>query len=122
MGANNEFKTESGQKLGRKAWEVQGNSGEVPGASQTAAGRFVSPCPKWIFHVSPHGPGSVTRADVNYIFSSYFPTKFEPMASDFQLGGTQKERFIFLKKYFEHNERRRRRPSSGTQHDFHFPI
>ena len=72
MGAKNEFETKSGQKRGRKAWEVQGNSGEVPGASQTAADRFVSPCPKWILHVSPVGAGSVTRTDVNNIVSSYF--------------------------------------------------
>ena len=75
MGAKNGHEAGSGQERGRKAWEVQGNSGEVPGTSQPEADRFVSPCPKWIFHVSPHGPGSVTRADVNYIFSSYFSHK-----------------------------------------------
>ena len=62
----------AGQKRVRRDREAQGNSGDVPGTSNKANNRFATPCSKWIFHVSPHGAGSVTRADVNNIFSSYF--------------------------------------------------
>ena len=69
--------------------------------SQTVADRFVHLARSGFFDVTPHGAGSVTRADVNYIFFLViFPMKFEPMASDFQLGGAQKERFLFLKNLF----------------------
>ena len=91
MGAKNGHEAGSGQERGRKAWEVQGNSGEVPGTSQAVADRFVHLARSEFFDVSPHGAGSVTRADLNNMFLVIFPIILCTGASDFQLGRVYKK-------------------------------
>ena len=52
--------------------EAQGTAGKYRGrAKRSPIGLYTLP-ESGFFDVPPHGAGSVTRADVNYIFSSYF--------------------------------------------------